>query len=435
MDTDALKHVSIAEEKAREIPGIGESVTARVVQSVGVVGAGTMGGGIAMNFANVGIPVVLLETSDEALQQGLDIIHANYGRSLTKGKLTQEQADERMALISGTLDYSQLGDVDLVIEAVFENMEIKKSVFRELDNVCKRGVILASNTSTLDVNEIASVTSRSEKVIGLHFFSPANVMRLLEVVRGEKTKDEVIATCLEMAATINKVAVVVGVCFGFVGNRMLEPYGREMQMLLLEGATPEQIDKALTNFGMAMGPCAVYDLAGIDVCYKVLKERTDVPDDQRYSWAFIEMFEKGRYGQKTGQGFYTYNKKTRERSSDPEFEAILIDKAEYFGISRRTISDDEIIERCLYPLINEASLILEEGIASRPSDIDVIWVNGYGFPAALGGPMYYADKIGLKKIYQKICEYREEHGELYWTPAPLMEQLANTGLTFAELNR
>lgn len=430
----ALEHVKIAERLAHEIAGIDPATPLRQISSVGIIGAGTMGGGIAMNFINVGIPVVLLETSDEALQRGLGIIQANYERSMKKGKLTQEQLDERLALLSGSLEYTDLKDADLVIEAVFENMEIKKAVFTELDKVCKAGAILATNTSTLDVDEIAGVTARPEDVIGLHFFSPANVMRLLEVVRGEKTADDVILTSMAMATSIKKVAALVGVCFGFVGNRMVEPYGREMQMLLLEGATPGQIDRALTDFGMAMGPCSVYDLAGIDVCYKVLQERTDVPDDERYSWAFIDLYEMGRYGQKTGKGFYTYDRETRERTEDPEVLAMLKAKADHFGITQRTISDDEIIARCLYPLINEGALILDEGIASRPSDIDIIWIYGYGFPAALGGPMYYADSIGLDKIYNKICEFRDQHGEQYWKPAPLLERLVKDGKSFSDFD-
>ena len=434
IQSKSLRHVFFAERMTNKVPDLAEDVIAGTIRSVGIVGAGTMGGGIAMNFVNVGIPVTLLETTEEALERGLGIIRSNYERSMKKGRLTQAQLDDRMAMINGTLDYADLSDVDMAIEAVFENMEIKKTVFAELDNVCKQDAILATNTSTLDVNEIAAVTRRPESVIGLHFFSPANVMRLLEVVRGEKTSDEVIMTSMAMAKKIHKVPALVGVCFGFVGNRMFEPYGREMQMLLLEGATPEQIDNALTDFGMAMGPCSVYDLAGIDVAYKVLKERTDVPDDERYSWAFIDLFEMGRYGQKTGQGFYTYDKETRKRSSDPEILTILKNKAEYFGISQRKISDDEIVARCVYPLINEAALILEEGIASRPSDVDIIWINGYGFPALRGGPMFYADTIGLDNVYRKICEYRDELSELYWTPAPLLEQLVKEGKTFSDLN-
>jgi 3-hydroxyacyl-CoA dehydrogenase len=433
-ESQALEYVSLAERLAHEIPGINPDTASRKIRSVGIIGAGTMGGGIAMNFINVGIPVTLLESSDEALQRGVGIIRGNYERSMKKGKLTEEQLDERMALISTTLSYADLSDAELVIEAVFENMDIKKAVFAELDKVCKTGAILATNTSTLDVDEIAAVTSRPEDVIGLHFFSPANVMRLLEVVRGGKTADDVIVTCMNMALEIHKVAALVGVCFGFVGNRMFEPYGREMQMLLLEGATPEQIDNALTDFGMAMGPCAVYDLAGIDVAYKVLKERTDLLDDERYSWAFIELYEKGRLGQKSGSGFYSYDAKTREQSSDPEIQAIIKDKAEYFGISQRVISDDEIVARCIYPLINEAALILDEDIASRPSDIDIIWIYGYGFPATKGGPMYYADSIDLEIVLQKIGDFREKHGEQYWTPAPLLEQLVKEGKSFSDLN-
>lgn len=431
----SMEHVSAAEKATQDIPGLSKDTTTREIGSVGIVGAGTMGGGIAMNFINVGIPVILLETSDEALQRGVGIIRRNYERTMSKGKLTQEQFDERMALISATLNYADLSNVDMVIEAVFENMEIKKTVFTELDTVCKAGAILATNTSTLNVDEIAAVTSRPEDVIGLHFFSPANVMRLLEIVRGERTADDVIATSMQMAISIRKVAALVGVCFGFVGNRMFEPYGREMQMLLLEGAVPEQLDKVMMEFGMAMGPCSVYDMAGLDVCYKVLKERNDVPDDEKYSWAFIELFEKGRYGQKNGKGFYSYNKETRERSSDPEVLTLLQNKASYFGIQRREISDEEIVSRMVYPLINEAAFILDEGIASKPSDIDIIWIYGYGFPGARGGPMYYADSVGLKTIHEKLCEFGEKHGEQYWKPEPLLEQLVRDGRSFSDLNK
>ena len=434
LESDALAHVSFAEQMTHDIPGISSDTTPRPIYSVGIVGAGTMGGGIAMNFVNVGIPVTLLETSEEVLRRGLGIIRGNYKRSMKKGRITQEQLDERMAVITSTLNYSDLSDADLIIEAVFENMDIKKAVFSEFDKVCKQGAILATNTSTLDVNEIAAVTSRPEDVIGLHFFSPANVMRLLEVVRGEKTADDVIITCMQMAITIRKVAAFVGVCFGFVGNRMMEPYSREAQMLLLEGVTPEQVDKALTDWGMAIGACAVHDLAGIDVSYKIRQERDDLPDDPRYGWAIQDLYDAGRYGQKNGRGFFTYDPTTRKSESDPEVLKLIEEKSAALGIDRKTITDDEIIARCIYPLINEAALILEEGIAIRPGDIDIIWINGYGFPAALGGPMFYADTIGLDKIYKKICEYGEEHGELYWTPAPLLERLVKEGKSFSDLN-
>jgi len=429
----SLRHVFFAERITNKIPGISAG-TAKIINAVGIIGAGTMGGGIAMNFINVGIPVILLETNNELLQRGLGIIRGNYERSMKKGRLTQTQVDERMAMIKGTLNYTDLSNVDLVVEAVFENMEIKKEVFSELDNVCKQGAILATNTSTLDLNEIAAVTRRPENVIGLHFFSPANVMRLLEVVRGEKTSNETIAACMSLAKTIRKVPALVGVCFGFVGNRMFETYSREMQMLLLEGANPEQVDKALTNLGMAMGPCAVHDLAGIDVSYKIRQERHDLPNDPRYGWAIVDLYEAERYGQKNGKGFFSYDPKTRAVQSDPIVLEMIEHKSSELDISRITITDEEIIARCIYPLINEAALILEEGIAIRPSDIDIIWINGYGFPAVRGGPMFYADTIGLDNILQQICNYREEHGDLYWTPAPLLERLVKEGKNFSSLN-
>ena len=433
--SESLRHLFFAERMVNKIPGINSAIAARTIESVGIIGAGTMGGGIAMNFVNVGIPVILLETNAEALQRGLDIIRSNYERSMKKGRIAQEQVDECMALLTTTLNYVDLSDADLIIEAVFESMEIKKAVFSELDKACKQGAILATNTSTLDIDEIAAVTTRPEDVIGLHFFSPANVMRLLEVVRCELTSNEVIVTCMKMAKTIHKVAVLVGVCFGFVGNRMIEPYCRETQMLLLEGALPAQVDKALIDWGMAMGPCAVLDLTGIDVSYKIRQERTDLPDDPRYGWAIQDLYEAGRYGQKNGKGFYSYDPETRKAESDAEVLKMIEDKSSSLEINRKTITDDEIIARCIYPLINEAALILEEGIASRPGDIDIIWINGYGFPAHRGGPMFYADTIGLEKIYQKICEYRDEHGALYWTPAPLLERMVKEGKSLADLNK
>ncbi|NNM00653.1 MAG: hypothetical protein HKO62_07875 [Gammaproteobacteria bacterium] len=433
-EEQALRHVAVAETMTREIPGISPDTAPRPVDRVGVIGAGTMGGGIAMNFANAGIPVTLVETSEAALQRGLGIIQSNYARTVKKEKISQAQMDERLALIDGALDYAPLAGADLVIEAVFENMDIKRQVFKALDEVCKPGAILATNTSTLDVDAIAAVTGRPEDVIGLHFFSPANVMRLLEIVRGAATADEVIVTGLAVAERIGKVSAVVGVCFGFVGNRMLEPYSREAQMLLLEGATPAQVDKALTDFGMAMGPCAVHDLAGIDVSFKVRQERDDVPDDPRYGWAIVELYNADRYGQKNGKGFYRYEAGNRQPIADPDVDAMIAAAAKRLGVERRAISDEEIVARCLFPLINEGALCLEEGIAIRPGDIDVIWINGYGFPAQRGGPMYYADSVGLEEIFRFIGDYHVSHGAQFWTPAPLLEQLLLEGRNFSDLN-
>ena len=340
-----------------------------------------------------------------------------------------------LELISGTTDYQDISDVDLVIEAVFESLDLKKEIFAKLDGVCKPGAILASNTSYQDIDAIASATGRPEDVLGLHFFSPANVMKLLEVVRGEKTANDVLATSMAIGKKIGKVCALSRVCYGFIGNRMLAGYGREAQMLLMDGCTPKQVDTALENFGMAMGPLAMGDLAGLDVGYKARQARTDLPDDPKLYRMGTLLVEMGRFGQKTGAGFYKYDPATRARMPDPEVDAMIIAEAEKLGIERKSIDDEEILARCLYPLINEGALILEEGIAQRPSDIDVVYVFGYAFPAAKGGPMHYADSIGLKKVYDKICEYRETYGEEYWKPAPLLKQLAESGSTFAEWDK
>jgi 3-hydroxyacyl-CoA dehydrogenase len=394
-----------------------------------------MGGGIAMCFANVGIPVTLLEINDEALQRGIGIIKKNYSITVKKGKLSEDKVEERLSLISGTTDYADLGDVDLVIEAVFENPDIKKEVFTRLDAVCKPGCILASNTSYQDIDDIATATRRPEDVCGLHFFSPANVMKLLEVVRGEKTAQDVLATVMKLGKKIGKVCVLSKVCYGFIGNRMLSGYGREAQMLLMDGCTPAQVDSALEDFGMAMGVIAMSDLAGLDVGYKARKARKDLPADPKGYIVADTLVEMGRLGQKSGAGFYQYDPATRARSSDPEVEALIRQKAEELGIDQQEFTNEEILQRCFYPLVNEGALILEEGIAQRPSDIDVVYVYGYAFPAAKGGPMFWADQLGLNNIYDKICEFRDKYGEQYWKPAPLLEKLANEGKTFAEWAR
>jgi 3-hydroxyacyl-CoA dehydrogenase len=402
---------------------------------VAIIGGGTMGGGIAMCFANVGIPVTMLEINDEALARGMGIIEKNYKITVQKGKLPEDQMASRIALINGTTNYEELNDVDLVIEAVFENLELKKEIFAKLDGVCKQGAILASNTSYQDIDQIAAATSRPQDVVGMHFFSPANVMKLLENVRGEKTADDVIATAMKIGKKIGKVCALSRVCYGFIGNRMLGGYGRESQMLLMDGCTPVQVDSALEKFGMAMGPLAMGDLAGLDVGYKARQARTDLPDDPKLYRMGTVLVEMGRHGQKTGSGFYQYDPETRRRMSDPEVEAMIKDEAAKIGVEQREISDEEIIARCLYPLINEGAKILEEGIAQRPSDIDVVYVFGYAFPVAKGGPMHYADQVGLKNVYDKICEYRDRDGEQYWQPAPLLEKLAKEGKTFAQWGR
>lgn len=430
----ALQHLFFAERAARKIPGLDPKTAPREIKKVAVIGAGTMGGGIAMNFANAGIPVALLETSEEALQRGLEKIRGNYQVSVKRGKLNEAKLEQRMALLNGTLDYGDIADADLVIEAVFESMDVKKQVFSKLDQICKPGAILASNTSTLDINDIAAVTQRPQDVLGLHFFSPANVMRLLEVVRGDKTAPDVLVTALSIGQRIRKLPVVVGVCFGFVGNRMLEPSSREAGRLLLEGATPQQVDQAFREFGYAMGPIAMYDLVGIDVAELARKGLPyDVSDDPSYQILQTKLCELGRYGQKTGRGFYQYN--GREATPDPELIAMAEATAAELGIARRNISDKEIIERCVYSLINEGARILEEGIAYRSSDCDLVFVNGYGFPAWRGGPMQYADEIGLDNVLQGIEHYRSQlgdYGKKWFQPANLLRELAGQEKKFRE---
>ena len=431
-ESAAMRHIFFAERQATKIKGLSKDTALRDIKKVAIIGGGTMGGGIAMCFANVGIPVLMLEINDEALQRGMNIIRKNYKITVQKGKLDADKMEQLIASISGTTNYEDLGDVDLVIEAVFENVELKKEIFTKLDAVCKPGAILATNTSYQDVDAIAAATSRPEDVLGLHFFSPANVMKLLEVVRGAKTADDVLATSMQIGKKIGKVCALSRVCYGFIGNRMLSGYSREAQMLLMDGCTPAQVDSALENFGMAMGPLAMSDLAGLDVGYKARQGRTDLPNDPKLYRIATLLVEMGRHGQKTGSGFYKYDPETRRRMDDPEVEAMIKTEAEKIGVAQRVISDEEILQRCFYPLINEAALILEEGIAQRPSDIDVVYVFGYAFPAAKGGPMHYADQVGLKNVYDKICEFRDRDGEQYWKPAPLLEKLAKQGKTFAE---
>ena len=434
-ESAAMRHIFFADRQAAKIKDLPADTSLREIKKVAIIGGGTMGGGIAMCFANVGIPVVMVEVGDEALQRGLGIIKKNYSITVQKGKLAEDKMAGLLELISGTTDYKDISDVDLVIEAVFENLELKKEIFAKLDGVCKPGAILASNTSYQDIDAIAEATSRPQDVLGLHFFSPANVMKLLEVVRGEKTADDVLATSMAIGKKIGKVCALSRVCYGFIGNRMLAGYGREAQMLLMDGCAPKQVDSALENFGMAMGPLAMGDLAGLDVGYKARQARTDLPDDPKLYRMGTLLVEMGKFGQKTGSGFYKYDPETRARLPDPEVDAMIVAEAEKLGIERKAIDDEEILARCLYPLINEGALILEEGIAQRPSDIDVVYVFGYAFPAAKGGPMHYADSIGLKKVYDKICEFRDLYGEDYWKPAPLLKQLAESGSTFAQWDK
>lgn len=429
----ALRHLFFAEREASKVNGLPKDTAKRSTRSVAVIGGGTMGGGIAMCFANAGIPVTLLEISDEALQRGMQLIAKNYAVSVSKGKLSEAIAAERQGLICGTTRYEDLADVDLVIEAVFENLDLKREVFSRLDAACKSGAILATNTSYQDVDAIAAATQRPDDVVGLHFFSPANVMKLLEVVRGARTSDEVLATAMAVAKRINKVPVLSRVCYGFIGNRMLRQYAREAQLCLIEGSTPEQIDRVMVGWGMAMGPLAVGDLAGLDIGYKarqaLSEEEQGAPQTYRIADALVEM---GRLGQKSGAGYYRYDAETRARHSDPEVLKVIEAEAKALGIRRRKLEDEEILERLTLALINEGFKILEEGVAQRPGDIDVVYANGYGFPAYRGGPMFYADTLGLEKVYEKICAYRKVHGEQYWAPSALLVELAQANKTLAQ---
>lgn len=424
----AMRHLFFAERQAAKVDDLPRDTPRRAIDTVGIIGGGTMGGGIAMSFANAGIPVTLNEVNGEALARGLSIIDKNYGGSVKRGKLSEEKAAQCRALITGSTDYADLADVDLVIEAVFEDPELKKEIFARLDSVCKPGAILATNTSYQDVNAIAAATQRPADVIGLHFFSPANIMKLLEVVRAEKTADDVLATCMSLAKKIRKVPVMSGVCYGFIGNRMLQPYFREAQLCLIEGATPEQVDNAMEEWGMAMGPIRVADLAGIDIGYKA---RQALPEDKRgdpRSYRIPDaLAEMGRLGQKTGAGFYRYDPDTRKHASDPAVLEIIEREAASFGIERRDFPDEEIVDRLVYGLVNEGMRILEEGIAQRPGDIDVVYVYGYGFPVARGGPMHYAEAVGIKRVYERVCEFQERFGAEAWTPASLLEQMAAEG--------
>ncbi|NNC76858.1 MAG: 3-hydroxyacyl-CoA dehydrogenase [Woeseiaceae bacterium] len=429
----ALRHLFFAEREAAKVRGLPKDTPTRDIAKVGVIGAGTMGSGIAMNFANAGLEVVLLEVTDDALSRGLETIAKNYAGGVKRGKLTEREATETRQRITGTKNYRDIANADLVVEAVFENLSLKQDIFERLDDICKPGAILATNTSYQDVNRIAAVTRRPEDVLGLHFFSPAHIMKLLEIVRAEKTADNVLATAIAIAKKIRKVSVVAGVCYGFIGNRMLQHYGREAQLCLIAGATPDEIDIAMQQWGMAMGPMRVFDLAGLDVGYKArqglpVEKRGDIRV-HRVADALVEM---GRLGQKSGAGFYTYDPDSRNYHVDEESLSVIEREAEVLGVTRRKIDAGEIVDRIIYALINEGMRIVEEGIAQRPSDIDVVYVYGYGFPAHRGGPMHYADVVGLKEVYARICEFRDRLGAENWTPAPLLERLANDGQTLAD---
>ena len=431
----ALIHVFFGEREVSKIPGIGKEISQLPIRQAAVVGAGTMGGGIAMNYVNAGIPVLLKETSQEALDRGLAIIRKNYAATVQKGRLTEAEMEKRMGMIHPTLTYDRFKEADIVVEAVFEGMELKKQVFKELDLASRTDAILASNTSTLDIDAIASVTSRPQQVIGHHFFSPANVMKLLEIVRGKESSPQVIATSMSLAKTLNKVGVLVGNCNGFVGNRMFGPYQREAQFLVEEGACVEEVDNALVEFGMALGPLAVADLAGLDVAWRIRNEYQDqVLPGTRQPLVLDSLYQQGRYGQKTGAGWYRYPEGSRAPMSDPEVQKLIEHHAQKAGIVRRSISSLEIVERILYALINEGAKILSEGIALRAVDIDIIYIYGYGFPAYRGGPMWYADTVGIPHVYERICQFEKQHGS-EWTPAPLLKSLAESGKKFADFDR
>jgi 3-hydroxyacyl-CoA dehydrogenase len=432
-ESAALRHIFQAERAASHILDVADDTPTRPVRKIGVIGAGTMGGGIAMSLINAGLPVVMLETKQDALDRGLANIRRNYQGALRKGTLTEASLAERIALITPTLDYAALRDVDLVIEAVFENMDVKRQVFETLDGVIRPGAILASNTSALNLDDIANFTRRPRDVIGLHFFSPANVMRLLEVVRGAKTAKDVLATAMRLAKTMGKVAVVSGVCDGFIGNRMLARYGAAAHDLIMAGALPQQIDAALQEFGMAMGPFRVGDLAGLDIGWALRKRRAAEFPGRDFSNVSDDLCEAGRFGQKTGAGWYRYEPGSRNPIPDPKVTAIIEQYRRQRGITARAVAPQEMVERCIYALINEGARIIEDGIAQRSSDIDLVYLNGYGFPAYRGGPMFYADQTGLHHIVRALERIAAQPGSdpQAWTPAPLLSRLAQEGQTFS----
>ncbi|WP_312303284.1 3-hydroxyacyl-CoA dehydrogenase NAD-binding domain-containing protein [Pulveribacter sp.] len=431
-ESRALRHLFFAERAASKIPDVPADTPKRDVKKVAVIGAGTMGGGIAMNFLNAGIPVVMLETKQEALERGVGTMRKNYEAQVKKGKLKQDKYDQRMALLTTTLDYADLKDADLVIEAVFEDMGVKEQVFKKLDEVMKPGAILASNTSTLDLNQIASFTKRPQDVVGLHFFSPANVMKLLEVVRGDATAHDVLATVMAVAKKIKKTAVVSGVCDGFIGNRMIEQYGRQAGFLLDEGCTPSQVDKAIEKFGFAMGPFRMGDLAGNDIGWAIRKRRAVEKPGMKYSKTADLLCERGRFGQKVGKGWYDYVAGKRDAIPNAEVEQMVAEHRQSLGITPRKISDEEIVQRLVYSLVNEAAHILEEGIANKASDIDVVYIFGYGFPVHRGGPLNYANEVGLFSVAQAMKRFAQnpQDDASFWQPAPLIERLVAEGKGF-----
>ncbi|MES2152088.1 MAG: 3-hydroxyacyl-CoA dehydrogenase NAD-binding domain-containing protein [Pseudomonadota bacterium] len=429
-ESKSLRHAFFAERVASKVPDVPADTATRSILRAAVIGAGTMGGGIAMNFVNAGIPVILLETKQEALDTGIAVIRRNYENTMKKGKLTPEKFEQRVALISGTLSYADIAQADIVVEAVFEDMGVKESVFRQLDAVMKPGAILASNTSTLDLDKIAAFTGRPQDVVGTHFFSPANVMKLLEIVRGANTGKDVLATTLALSKKLRKTGVVSGVCDGFIGNRMIEQYSRQAGFLLDEGCLPEQVDKAIEKFGFAMGPFRMGDLAGNDIGWYIRKRRYVESPEMSYSKNSDLLCEMGRFGQKTGAGWYDYKAGDRKAYASQEVNAMIVQHSADIGVERRKVSDTEIVERLVYSLVNEGARILEEGIAMRASDIDMVYLTGYGFPLFRGGPMFYADTVGLSNVLTAMEKYAAgRHGDA-WAPAPLMLKLAADGKRF-----
>ena len=424
----AMRHAFFAERQCAKVAGLSPGLEAKAINQAAVIGAGTMGGGIAMCFASAGMDVFLLELSEENLQRGLQMIDGKYQRSVDTGRISEDQKAACMRRIKGTTSYSDLAAVDLVVEAAFESMQVKRDIFSQLDQICQPATILATNTSYLDINQIASITQRPEKVVGMHFFSPAHVMKLLEVVRAEHTDDQTLLTVMALGKKLGKLCCAVGVCYGFVGNRMYAAYGREFNRMLLEGATPAQIDQAMLDWGMAMGPASVTDLTGIDIGYKARRERPDPVQDPLFFRASDLMVEHERLGQKTAKGFYRYSE--GKKQDDPEVESLLKAEAQKLDVPQRSMTTEEIQERLSLTLINEGAKILQEGIAARASDIDVIWLNGYGFPRWRGGPMCYADEVGLKQVQAGIVKYQQIYGDRYWSMAPLIEKLCKEGGSF-----
>lgn len=429
----ALAHAKFAAAEAAKIPDIAASTPLRPVNRVAVIGAGTMGGGIAMSLANIGIPVTLIDANQEGLDRGLARVKDNYATSVKRGKLSQEDMDQRLAQITGSVDMASVKDADMVIEAVFEDMELKKSIFRQLDSLCKPGAILATNTSGLDVDEIAAVTQRPQDVVGAHFFSPAHVMKLLEVVRAAQTAPDVIATLMDLGRRMGKIAVLARIYPGFIGNALFRNYTREAHFAVEDGALPHEVDAALKKFGYAMGIFAVHDMAGNDVGYQTRKAQMATrPTDRRWNDLIMKLCDLGRLGQKVGKGWYRYEKGDRTPHRDPEVEQYIVEESARMGITRKAMDETEILKRCLYGMVNEGAKLLEQGIALRPSDIDITYLTGYGFPAHHGGPMYLADRIGLAQVLADIERFHAQDG-YWWQPAPLLQRLVREGKTFASL--